>query len=91
VEIAIPAWQLGKELALAGVPGELFASLGAQIEAATTTTTWVVGYANGYAGYIPDRAAYAAGTYEALASPFGEGVGDVVVDGAIRALRHLAS
>lgn len=89
VEIAIPAWRLGEELALAGIPGELFASLGAGIEAAVRGEAWIVGYANGYAGYIPDRAAYAAGTYEALASPFGEDVGDVVVEGAIRALRQI--
>jgi neutral ceramidase len=86
----IAAWRLGDRFSIVSMPGELFASLGAQIEAASPMPeTWVVGYANGYVGYLPERAAYAAGTYEALASPFGDDAGDVVVQGAINALRRL--
>lgn len=75
----VEAWALG-DVALVSVPGELFASLGASIVATSTSTspTLVLGYANGYVGYLPDRAAYANGTYEALASPFGADAGERV-------------
>ena len=90
LQVPLTAWRLGADLALVGIPGEPFASLGAAIEGRSPFHhTWVVGYANGYAGYLPDRPAFAAGTYEALASPFAEEVGDVVVAGALEALRHL--
>jgi hypothetical protein len=87
----VAAWRLGEELAFVAIPGELFASLGLEIERQSPTAeTWIIGYANDYVGYLPDHAAYAMGTYEALASPFGEDVGDAVVNGVLAALRRLA-
>jgi hypothetical protein len=73
----LEAWALG-DVVLVAVPGELFASLGARIATASPLPTRVLGYANGYAGYLADEAAYAAGTYEALASPYALGVGERV-------------
>jgi hypothetical protein len=75
-------WTLG-ELALIAVPGELFASLGARIVAATYGPALIVGYANGYVGYLADEEAHAKGTYEALASPFAADAGERVVEAAI--------
>jgi hypothetical protein len=78
--LRLQGWALGSELVLISIPGELFSSLGRAIEAASPgTATWIVGYANGYVGYLPDQAAFEANTYEALASPFAPGVGKVVV------------
>ena len=68
--LRLDAWRLGDWLMVA-VPGELFASLGQHIAAASPLPSIVVGYAGGYTGYLADRAAYSAGTYEALASPLG--------------------
>ncbi len=52
-------------LAFVGVPGELFSGLGRQIKGAFPGyQTFIVGYANGDVGYIPDRAAYGEGGYE---------------------------
>lgn len=75
----VEAWAVG-DIALVAVPGELFASLGSSIVAASTSPTLVLGYANGYVGYLPDQPAYAAGTYEALASPFDAGAGERVAE-----------
>jgi hypothetical protein len=76
--------------ALAALPVELFTSLGATIERASPfAETVIVGYANGYAGYVADAAAWDAGTYEALASPFARRAGDVLTEGVIEALRGL--
>jgi hypothetical protein len=91
VAVTIGGWLLGDVLAIVTVPGELFASCGRLIEEASPfDSTWVVGYANGYAGYLVDDAAIAAGTYEALASPYAPGAGQVVVDAALKMLRDLA-
>lgn len=81
----LPAWRLG-ELGLVAVPGELFASLGRQIVDSGTGPALVLGYANGYVGYLVDDAAHEAGTYEALASPFARGAGETVVTAATSAL-----
>jgi Neutral/alkaline non-lysosomal ceramidase, N-terminal len=82
----VEAWALG-DVVLVAVPGELFASLGARIAAASPSPALVLGYANGYVGYLVDEAAHAAGTYEALASPFAPGAGERVGEAA-RVLAH---
>jgi neutral ceramidase len=73
----LEAWALG-EVVLVAVPGELFAALGARIAEGSPSPTLVLGYANGYVGYLADEAAYEAGTYEALASPYAPGAGERV-------------
>jgi hypothetical protein len=78
----LAGWRLG-ELVLVGVPGELFASFGEQIAAASDKPTLVLGYTNGYVGYLADGDAFAAGTYEALASPYGPEDGERVAAAAM--------
>jgi neutral ceramidase len=54
-------------LAIVGVPAELFSTLGWEIRANRPNLPahiFVVGYANGDVGYVPDPAAYATGGYE---------------------------
>lgn len=76
------------DLALITVPGELTASLGAAIVAGSPfATTLVVGYANGYLGYLVDGAD--PGSYEALASPFTAEAGPAVVAAASALLGRL--
>lgn len=56
------------ETAFAFIPGELFVELGRSIKSQSPITpTHVVGYANGWVGYLPTRAAVAAGGYEPTA------------------------
>ena len=85
-ELRLDAWLLG-DLPLVAIPGELFASLGRAI--GNPETTLVLGYANGYAGYLADRTAYIAETYEALASPFAPGAGEQVATAAAALLARL--
>lgn len=82
-------WHLGEQLRLVTIPGELFSSLGMAIEhKAGLPETWVVGYVNGYAGYLVDNAAHAQETYEALASPWTPEPADLVVSTAVKLLRE---
>jgi hypothetical protein len=65
------------DVAWAHVPVELFASVGAAIrEGSPFPETRVVGYADGYSGYLVDAAAAEAGSYEALSTLFPVGAGD---------------
>jgi hypothetical protein len=70
------------ELRLAGVPGELFNRLGADIRQAGTTPTLLLGYTNGYVGYLPTCEAYDRLDYEVLISPLARGSGERVRDAA---------
>ncbi len=91
IAIVLRAWRLGADFALMSVPGELFSSLGRQFEAgAPLATTWVIGYANGYAGYFPDLGAFNNRTYEALASPYDPSIGPVLLDHAARLASEIA-
>ena len=80
-ELELEAWALG-DVVLVAVPGELFASLGSRIDAASAGRTLILGYTNGYVGYLPDVSAHESQTYEALASPFGPEAGERVADAA---------
>ena len=53
------------DIALVGLPGEVFVEIGANIAAASPFQhTFIVGYANRVVGYIPTRQAFEEGGYE---------------------------
>ncbi len=74
-EITVSVALLG-ECALVAVPGELYNELGARIKRAGERFVLLLGYTNGYAGYLPAKAAYAEMDYEVLMSPFAPGAGE---------------
>lgn len=77
-------------LLVAGIPGELFSSLGGAIRSAFPGyEVLVVGYCGDYVGYIPDAEAYREGGYEASATFVAQGEGEHVRDAAIEGLRSL--
>lgn len=88
--LELDAWSVG-DVTLVAVAGELFASLGKEVAAAMPSPTLILGYANGYVGYLADEAAYASGTYEALASPYAAGTGELVAKAAATLVMELAS
>ncbi|SCL25926.1 hypothetical protein GA0074692_2052 [Micromonospora pallida] len=65
---------------LVGVPGELFLELGEAIRA-TAGDVVVLGYTNGYLGYLPARDTPPC--YETFASPVSAGSGEIVVETAV--------
>lgn len=69
---------------LLAVPAEMFLSLAEDIRrnAPAPNHFVLIGYANGYLGYLPDRSAYADPAYEVLASPVAAGSGEAVVRAA---------
>jgi hypothetical protein len=69
---------------LVAIPAEPYLSTAGTIAAAGPPTL-VLGYTNGYLGYLPDRAAYRDPDYEVLASPVRPGSAEAVA-AAVRAL-----
>jgi neutral ceramidase len=74
-------------LAIVGIPGELFVELGLAIKATPYfDQTFVAGYCNDLIGYIPTSAAYAEGGYEVDTARIAAGSGETIVDTALCAL-----
>jgi len=76
-----------------GVPGEFFGQLGIEIKRRSPFRyTYVIGLANDYIGYIPDREAYDLGGYQiwtGLHSFVERGTGEEIVAETIRILEEL--
>jgi hypothetical protein len=71
------------------LPVELFASHAAEIRKSSPfRQTRVIGYADGYAGYVADAEAYRLETYEAASSLFDAFGAGVLVDASIALLRQ---
>lgn len=68
-------------LLLVGVGGEPYSELGEL--AGATDGAVLVGYANGYCGYLPTRPAYEREDYEVLISPVAPGEGERAVEHAL--------
>jgi hypothetical protein len=86
----LEAWQVG-EITLVTFPGELFSSFRPEICRAANGPCLIIGYANGYIGYLVDAEAEQAATYEALASPFSPGTGQRVARIAADLVRRVST
>lgn len=90
LEAQVQAFALGPDVALVGLPGEIFVELGLAIKRASPfNRTIVVSLANDNLGYIPNRKAYAEGNYEPVSARCAEGSGELLADTAIRLLKEM--
>jgi hypothetical protein len=60
----VQAWQLGRELLFLGLGGEAVVDYALRFKREFGGTTWVCGYANDMAAYIPSRRVWEEGGYE---------------------------
>jgi len=86
----VQALRLG-DVAILGLPGEVFVGIGLNIKAHSEFRgTFVGGYANDYEpGYIPAAAEYAAGGYEVETSKVARGADVLLAEAAVQALSVL--
>ena len=82
---AISVARLG-QLDLVALPGEPYHQLGVEIRRDRRGPVLLLGYTNGYIGYIPTREAYASLDYEILVSPLAAGAGERLRDAATQLL-----
>jgi neutral ceramidase len=77
------------DLGLIGIPGEPFTRTVLDIKRESPKPiSGVVSYANDYQGYFPDALSIEQGSYEALISPFGADVADLLRKTAIELLKN---
>ncbi|MFC0115891.1 hypothetical protein [Kibdelosporangium aridum] len=75
------------DLAWVHLPVELFASFGFRIKQASPfPVTRVIGYTDGYAGYVSDAEGYREGCFEALMSLVDECAGEILVKESVALL-----
>jgi sugar phosphate isomerase/epimerase len=83
--------RLSDEVAVVGLPGEVFVELGLAIKNTSPfPTTLVVELCQDDCGYIPTRKAFAEGSYETVNSRIAPGGGEMMVEAAIGLLKELA-
>jgi hypothetical protein len=89
--LEVQVFRLSDQVAVVGLPGEVFVDLGLAIkEASPFPTTLVVELCQDDCGYIPTRQAFAEGSYETVNSRIAPGGGEMMVEAAVRLLRELA-
>jgi hypothetical protein len=90
--LEVQAFRLGEDVAVVGLPGEVFVELGLAIKQASPfRTTLVVELCNDAPGYIPTKKAFAEGSYETVNSRVEPGGGEALVDAAGRLLKALGN
>jgi neutral ceramidase len=86
----VQVFRLGDDVAVVGLPGEVFADLGLAIKRASPfATTLVIELCNDSPSYVPTRKAFAEGSYETVNSRVQPGGGEMLVAAAVRLLNEL--
>ena len=88
--LEVQVFRLSDEVAVVGLPGEVFVDLGLAIkEASPFPVTLVVELCQDAPGYIPTKKAFAEGSYETVNSRIAPGGGEMMADAAAQLLREL--
>ena len=91
IPLEVQVFRLSDNVAVVGLPGEVFVDLGLAIKQASPfATTLVIELCHDAPGYIPTRKAFAEGSYETVNSRVAPGGGEMMAQTAIRLLRELA-
>ncbi len=86
----VQAFRLSDELAVVGLPGEVFVDLGLAIKKASPfAVTMVVELSQDCPDYVPTRKAFSEGSYETVCSWIQPGGGEKLVEAAIDLLQEL--
>lgn len=91
--VDVTVMTLGNDVAIVCLPGEVFVELGLAIKQGSPfRTTLVIELSNSVETiYIPNRAAYAGGSYEVTNSALQPGAGELLVEAALSLLREAAT
>jgi len=80
--VELQAIRIGDAMFVA-VPAEVFVELGLTMKRNTRRQLFLVGLANAYIGYLPDRSAYTAGGYEVISAKVDETAGEQLTAGVL--------
>jgi hypothetical protein len=86
----VQAFRLSDDVAIVGLPGEVFVELGLWIKQYSPfKTTLVIELSNDCPAYVPTRKAFAEGSYETINSRVQAGGGELMAQAALELLRDL--
>lgn len=90
--VEVQVFRVSDEIAIVGMPGEVFVELGLAVKKASPfRTTIIVELTNVHIAYLPTKTAFREGGYETLNSRLAPGGGELLVESAIRQLQALKS
>ena len=90
IPLEVQVFRLSRDVAVVGLPGEVFVDLGLAIKRASPfATTLVIELCQDAPGYIPTKKAFAEGSYETVNSRIAPGGGELMAEVAIRLLKEL--
>lgn len=90
IPLEVQVLRISDEVAVVGLPGEVFADIGLAIKKASPfPTTLVIELCQDSVAYVPTRKAFAEGSYETVNSRIAPGGGEQMADAAIRLLKEL--
>ncbi|HQI27454.1 MAG TPA: hypothetical protein PLT20_05155, partial [Sedimentisphaerales bacterium] len=90
VPLEVQVIRISDEVAVVGLPGEVFADLGLAIKKASPfPITLVIELCQDDPAYIPTEKAFAEGSYETVNSRIEPGSGERMIEAAIRLLKEL--
>ena len=92
IELEAQAFRLSRDLAVVGLPGEVFVELGLEIKRRSPfATTLVIELCHDAPGYIPTGKAFREGSYETVNSRIAPGGGETLAEAAVGLLAGLAA
>jgi len=92
IGLEVQVFRLSSDVAVVGLPGEVFVDLGLAIKQASPfDTTLVIELCQDAPGYIPTKKAFAEGSYETVNSRIAPGGGEMMVKAAVRLLKELGT
>jgi len=92
IGLEVQVFRLSSDVAVVGLPGEIFVDLGLAIKRASPfATTLVIELCQDAPGYIPTKKAFAEGSYETVNSRIASGGGEMMVKAAVRLLKELGT
>lgn len=90
IPLEVHVFRLSRDVAVVGLPGEVFVDLGLAIKRASPfATTLVIELCQDAPGYIPTKKAFSEGSYETVNSRIAPGGGEMMAEAAIRLLKEL--
>ncbi len=92
IALEVQAFRLSDEVAVVGLPGEVFVEFGLAIKQASPfPVTLVIELCQDDVAYVPTRKAFAEGSYETVNSRIAPGGGEAMTDAAIKLLNELGA
>jgi sugar phosphate isomerase/epimerase len=89
IPLEVQVFRLSKDVAVVGLPGEVFVDLGLAIKQASPfPVTLVIELCQDDPSYIPTKKAFAEGSYETVNSRIAPGGGEMMAEAAVRLLKQ---